>query len=251
MKIWNDDEVKNLFDFVEEQKSQGGALRVAFSLHAQKYKRKQNSVRNYYYKEVENLKEDKNRCKKLKIDIEKHAKNHFVPFSKEQESKLLNDIDKLVKNGMSVRVACQKLSGNDLTLMTRLQNKYQNLKKKKAKPDDNNIIVFKQRQKLLSESDINSLFLGLVKLIKKTAVDEFMEKIKIEKESSAFLLKKAFVDLSRKDKQISELKEEFSTLKKENMQLHLKLESLAGDKTKMLKNHLDKSRGEKLSEKLK
>ena len=250
MKIWNDEEVKNLFAFVEEQKGENGALRIAFSLHAKKYKRKPNSVRNYYYKEVENLKKDAKRCKKLQIDIKKHTKTHFVPFSDEEESKLLEDIDRLVKSGVSVRTACQKLSGGDLTLMTRLQNKYQNLKKKRLKSSDN-IIVFRQRQKVLSENDINSLFLGLVKLIKKTAIDEFAEKMKLEKESSAFLLKKAFVDLARKDKQISELKEEFLTLKKENAQLQLKLESLSVDKTKLLKSHIDKSRGEKLSEKLK
>ena len=104
---------------------------------------------------------------------------------------------------------------------------------------------------MLSENDINSLFMGLVKLIKKTAVDEFMEKTRLEKESSAFLLKKAFVDLSRKDKQISELKEEFSNLKKENLQLHLKLDNLTENKTELLKNHLGKKRSEKLSEKLK
>ncbi len=248
MKIWNDEEVKSLFALVAEQKAAGGALRVAFSLHGKKYRRQPNSVRNYYYKEVENLKTDNKRCQKLGVEIEKHAKNHFVPFSQEQEGKLMRDIDGLVKGGVSVRTACQKLSGGDLTLMTRLQNKYQNLKKKNR---SDNIIVFKQRQKMLSENDINSLFMGLVKLIKKTAIDEFMEKTRLEKESSAFLLKKAFVDLSRKDKQISELKEEFSNLKKENLQLHIKLDSLTENKTELLKNHLGKKRSEKLSEKLK
>lgn len=250
MKVWNDDEVKNLFCLVEEQKTAKNALRVAFSLHAQKYKRKQNSVRNYYYKEVENLKNDPARCQKLQIDIKKHAKMHFLPFSEQQEEKLIEDVDALVKSGMSVRSACQKLGGGDLAVMTRLQNKYQNLKKKKLQKADN-VIMFRQRQKLLSENDINSLFLGLVKLIKKTAVEEFSQKMKLEKESEAFLLKKAFVDLARKDKQITELKEEFASLKKENMRLVEKLEGLSLDKTKMLRSHLYEKHAEKLSEKLK
>lgn len=248
MKIWSDDEVKNLFSLVEAQKSKGKALRLAFCVHAKKFKRKQNSVRNYYYKEVENLQRDPKRCKNLEIEIEKHAKNHFVPFSDLEESKLMEDVDNLVQSGMSVRTACQKLSGGDLTIMTRLQNKYQNLKKKK-RPE--NVIVFRQKQKSLSENDINSLFLGLVRLIKRAAIDEFMEKTKLEKESSAFLLKKAFVDLSRKDKQISELKEEFSNLKKENVQLHLKLESLASNKTRLLQAHLGKKQAGIFEEKSK
>ncbi len=250
MKIWNDAEVKNLFSLVEEHKNNRQPLRIAFAIHAKKYKRQPNSVRNYYYKEVEELKNDSKRCKKLQIMLEKHAKTHFVPFDEGQENKLVQDVERLVEQGMSVRTACQKLSGGDLTVMTRLQNKYQNLKKKKQVNDDK-IIVFKQRQKLLTESDINSLFMGLVKLIKKTAVDEFMEKTKLEKESSAFLLKKAFVDLNKKDRQISELRQEFDNLKKENSQLLERLENLSLNKTEMLKEHLGKKQRQNLAQKLK
>lgn len=248
MKIWKNEEVKSLFEAVEDCKKKGEPLRLAFISHAKKYSRKPNSVRNYYYKEVENLKIDQKRCEILGISLKNHEKTHFLHFSEGQEKKLLEDIDKLVSSGDSVRTACQKLSGGDLTLMTRLQNKYQNLKKRNEK---DNIIVFKQRQKLLTENDINSLFMGLVKLIKKTAIDEFMEKTKLEKESSAYLLKKAFVDLGRKDKQISALREEFEVLKKENASLKTKLEGISLDKTKMLKSHLEKRRYEKRAEDLK
>lgn len=248
MKIWKNVEVKDLFEAVEDCKKRGEPLKLAFVSHAKKYSRKPNSVRNYYYKEVENLKIDKKRCDFLGISIENHEKTHFAHFSESQEKKLLEDIDKLVADGDSVRTACQKLSGGDLTEMTRLQNKYQNMKKKDKK---NNIIVFKQRQKLLTESDINSLFMGLVKLIKKTAIDEFMEKTKLEKQSSAYLLKKAFVDLGRKDKQITALRQEFEDLKKENENLKTRLESLSLDKTKMLKSHLEKRKYEKSTENLK
>lgn len=248
MKIWNDEEVKALFRGVEECKFAKEPLRLAFAAHADKYSRKQNSVRNYYYKEVENLKKDVLRCKKLEISLEKHQKTYFEHFSDEQEKSLLQEIDKLIKSGMSVRTACKNLSGGDLTLMTRLQNKYQNLRKRKA---GDNVIVFKQRQKLLTESEINSLFMGLVKLIKKTAIEEFTEKTRLEKESASYLLKKAFIDLDRKDKQISALKEEFEVLKKENSTLSTKLEKLSMDKNQILKAHLDKRQQQNLSEKLK
>ena len=56
MKIWKNVEVKDLFEAVEDCKKRGEPLKLAFVSHANKYSRKPNSVRNYYYKEVENLK---------------------------------------------------------------------------------------------------------------------------------------------------------------------------------------------------
>ncbi|MGN1201498.1 MAG: hypothetical protein ACI4R8_04520 [Candidatus Caccovivens sp.] len=237
MKIWSDKEVKSLFESVESCKDDGKSLKIAFELHAKTFKRKPNSVRNYYYKEVDNLKEDAERCKRLRIDLDKHIKNHFMVFGQE-EADLLHQIDVLTKQGFSVRSACQKLSGGDLALMTRLQNKYQNEKKKQT----GQVIPFRARQKSLTENEINSLFLGLVKLIKKTAVEDIMEKTKLEKESSAFLLKKAFVDLGRKDKQIAELQENFKLLKSENEKLVAKLEESGKNKNQALKAHFKQKR---------
>lgn len=252
MKIWNDDEVKNLFVEVEQCKQKNIALRLAFSNHAEKYKRKTNSVRNYYYKEVDNLSRDKKRCSSLCIDISKHEKSHFVTFEEKEEKGLVEKIENFTNQGMSVRSACLKISQGNLTEMTRIQNKYQNLKKKEERKKEvanDNIIHFRKQQKLLTESDINSLFMGLVKLIKKTAIEDFMEKTKQEKESSSFLLKKAFLDLNKKDKQISQLREEFQALKKENQDLVVKLNEI--HKKQSLKNHLSKSGMQEVLEKQK
>ena len=242
MKLWNDDEVKSLFNEVEYCKNNQQALRMAFVLHAKKFKRKPNSVRNYYYKEVDNLASNEQRCKSLGIELEKHQKTHFVAFDEKEEEKLLNDVSEMVANGKSVRAACQILSGGNLSLMTRLQNKYQNSKKK-----ENNVIPFRQKQKLLTENDINSLFMGLVKLIKKTAIEDFMEKTKLEKQSSSFLLKKAFLDLNKKDKQIADLRADFEKLKEENKTLLTQLEKSAS-KNDALKQHLLKNKGENFLE---
>ena len=87
MKIWNDEEVKELFGEVENCKHGQTALKNAFCLHAKKYKRKPNSVRNYYYHEVENLKNDGARCKNLNIDLSKHDKTHFKNFDKTRTKK--------------------------------------------------------------------------------------------------------------------------------------------------------------------
>ena len=124
---WNEKEVKDLFDEVEICKQSKYALKMAFDSHAKKYNRKPNSVRNYYYHEVDNLQNDDIRRKRLNIDLSKHVKNKLIPFSKEQEDKFLSDIKNLTEKGMSVRSACFQLSGGDMTLMTRLQNNFQNL----------------------------------------------------------------------------------------------------------------------------
>ncbi len=229
MKIWNDNEVKSLFEEVERCKNDKKSLRNAFVAHAKKFERQPNSVRNYYYHEVDNLIADQARRKRLNIDLSCHEKSHFVGFNKVQEEELFEEIEKQTSQGKSVRSVCQEISGGDLVLMTRIQNKYQNMKRKIDKK--NNVIPFKQ--KVLSENDINSLFLGLVKLIKKTAMEEAKE----NSASSNSLLKKVFADLDKKEKQILELKLEYERVKKENRLLIAKLE---GDKTHALQQHLSK-----------
>ena len=47
--IWSNQEVKELFNQVEQTKKSGRPLKDAFSAHAERYTRKPNSVRNYYY----------------------------------------------------------------------------------------------------------------------------------------------------------------------------------------------------------
>ncbi|MBP3431896.1 MAG: hypothetical protein J6K39_03485 [Clostridia bacterium] len=231
MKIWNDEEVKFLFSAVEDCKNEQKSLKNAFILHAEKFKRKPNSVRNYYYHEVDNLCEDKARCVKLGIDIFQHSKTHFVSFDKIQEEELFEKIENFVKAGESVRAACLKLSGGDLSLMTRFQNKYQNMKRKIER--ENKIIPFQKPRKGLTDSDINSLFLGLVKLIKKAAQEEAADK------NSSEVMQKAYADLCKKDEEIAFLKSEFEKIKNENKNLLLKLEK---SKKNALEYHIIKKR---------
>lgn len=231
MNIWKDDEVKDLFKMVEESKLKKSPLREAFLNHAQKYQRKANSVRNYYYHEVDNLEKDMVRAGRLGIDVKNHLKNKLVPFTKEQEEDFMREIKALTDKGVSVRAACFKLSGGDMTKMTRLQNKYQNLKSQKVVP--NNIVKFKQRT--LTDSDINSLFLGLVKLIKRSASDAAMEKVSAEKEKMGALLREAYHELSKKDKEIFAIKEDLKRLKLENERLSLNVKKFLMSKSEKLK----------------
>jgi len=232
MKCWNDEEVKALFCEVENCKTKQKALREAFVLHAQKFNRKPNSVRNYYYHEIDNLKKDEIRNKKLQVDLSKHIKTHFQNFDKYQEEELFEKIEKYVENGMSVRGACLKLSEGDLLLMTRYQNKYQNMKRK---IQSNNIIPFKQQNRTLSDNEINSLFLGLVKLIKKSAQEEINSTNRVPEQ----LLKKSIIDLNKKNKEISTLKFEYEKLKKENAEL---LSKIKQNKKEAFEAHILKNR---------
>ena len=221
MNFWKDEEVKSLFLEVESAKSKGQALSVAFLNHAKSYGRKKNSVRNYYYKEVDNLSADPARANRLKIDLKKHMKNKLVPFTKEQERDFMAEIKKLTDGGMSVRSACFKLSGGDMTKMTRLQNKYQNLK------TPNNIVRFKQKK--LTETDINSLFLGLCKLIRRNAEDEAREKMQ-EKFVSTSALREVKEELDKMKKDLAVKIAEVNKLKLENQKLSTKLKSFCFQK---------------------
>ncbi len=234
MNIWNDDEVKSLFMEVENVKNSGLALREAFEKHAKKFKRKANSVRNYYYHEVDNLEKDNERANRLNIDLDKHTKNKLIPFTKEQEENFMKEIKALTESGMSVRSACFKLSGGDMTLMTRLQNKYQNLKTQNTLP--NNIVKF--RQKFLTDSDINSLFLGLVKLIKKNASESAEERVR----NTANLLKEAYAELAKKDREIFFIKEDLKKLKLENEKLAERVRKFLLSKGDKLKEELSQKK---------
>ena len=155
-----------------------------------------------------------------------------------KKKNIVQEIDNLIKSGMSVRSACFKLSNGDLTQMTRLQNKYQNMKK-------TNVIPFRQKRKVLSDSEINSLLLGLVRLIKKTAVDEFVQNNNSASVQTS-IMKKAFCELNEKDAQILELKANFDRLKRENQELLTKLKSI--EKKDSLKQHIKKSHISKMQE---
>ena len=244
MRNWRDKEIVKLFNCVEETKENGRPIKNAFESHARDFGRKANSVRNFYYHEIDNLSQDVAKAKKMGIRLEKHKKTHFVGFSEDEEEKLIEEIDKLKLSGCSTRMACKTLSNGDLALMTRMQNKYQNIKKTELRK--NNIIKFRNVKQELSEKDINSLFFGLVQLIKKTAVEDVENKMKIEKHSSEALLQKAFCDLNKKESEIFELQEEIKQLKNENQKLQKRLEN--EQKTQNFKKMLKHSKQQEILE---
>ena len=241
--LWNDAEVIDLFSTIEKIKKENKTIKEGFLLHAKKYTRKPNSVRNYYYHEIDNLFKDKQRAKKLGINLANHQKQDISFFSEKETQSVVTDIQNLVNKGLSVRKACLKLSGGNVDLMLRLQNKYRNeiLKdKKESSKNTVNILEFKNKQKSLSENDLNSLFMGLVKLVKKTAIEEASQAIRKEKDSISFMLKKTLSDLSSKEKEVELLKEKVLRLEEENQKLSRHIDYKKAARIKLLTEKLAK-----------
>ena len=66
---WTDEEVIKLFRFIEDGKKQNHNLSGMFSLYAKLTNRKPNSVRNYYYAELNELENNKERRKNFLENI--------------------------------------------------------------------------------------------------------------------------------------------------------------------------------------
>lgn len=130
MKKWQENEVVELFKEVENCKTNKIDLKIAFENYAKKSGRNISQIRNFYYFEVKKLKKDKKMCNFLKINHQKLKINSFLKFSKNEEKLLFDKISKEKQNGISAREACFRMAGGNVTIMTRLQNKYQNLLKK-------------------------------------------------------------------------------------------------------------------------
>lgn len=241
--IWKNEEVKDLFEVVEKYKKENKSLRFAFAEHAQKYQRKPNSVRNYYYHEVDNLKFDNRRRKEIGIDLKNHEKSEIKYFSLEEENSLMKKIDMQVRQGISVRKACQNLSDGNVELMLRYQNKYRNfLSKQKPKENTSNIIKFAKKRETLSDGELQSLFMGLVRLVRKNAYEEANEKLILNYEKTNDQLRKTIVELHGKERELQQLKSEFLKLKNENEKLINGLNRARSDKAEKLKEKLTSKR---------
>ena len=251
---WKDSEVIELFKYIEQGKLQNICLTKLFLGYAQKSGRMPNSVRNYYYNELDNLLSNIKRAKKLGIDVGLHQKNDPKEFSIEETKELVMSILKQTSKGMSVRKACLTLADGDIGLMVRYQNKFrtvvvknkdlydscvselsgQGLSIKAQNKMPNNVVKFKQKQSFLTDSDINSLFLGLVKLVKKQAGEEIGKGLKIQNEKANLMLRKTLVELSEKENEIKNLRRNFKVLTDSNQKLKEELKAIRGKNAELL-----------------
>lgn len=130
---WNNEQIKLLFEIVEKNNRLGKPNLDSFEEYAKISNKNVLTIRNFYYSFLKILRTDRKLQSDLNIDINNHSVEVFEHFDDFQSKKIENEIENLVKQGMSVRSACLKLSHGDYKKMLRLQNKYRNIKNKKSK----------------------------------------------------------------------------------------------------------------------
>ena len=161
-----------------------------------------------------------------------------------------------------MRKACLKLAGDDLGKMIRFQNKYRNVLKgnqvllsqciqelkdegievnikQKVTPRPNNILVMPKQKGSLSDKDIEALFMGLVRLVKRVANEQAEVQNRIEMKRTNDNLAKAYVELSSKESEIKSLSTSLEKLKTENKNLKTCLQE---KRIKEAENYVESSR---------
>ena len=109
---WSDEESRLLWETADEAQQQGLPLKAVFESIAEKTGRRPNSIRNYYYAQVQKREGGAGRPAR------------FVPFTQQEVDWLMEQVLTARAQGQSVRACLQKLSGGDHSLMLRYQNKY-------------------------------------------------------------------------------------------------------------------------------
>lgn len=241
---WTDEEVIKLFRFIEDGKKQNHNLSGMFSLYAKITNRKPNSVRNYYYAELNELENNKERRKNLGINISLHQKVEQKEFTEDETENLVLEILRLTSKGISVRKACMQLADGDINKMVRLQNKFRavvvknkplydkclnilKLDKPKAKlQKPNNVISFVNPKNLLSDSDINSLFMGLVRLVQKQTEERVIRENGGIGVKANEALKRMIIKINEKEKEIKNLQKLFRLESLKNQKLNTEIQDL-------------------------
>ncbi len=233
---WSNVEVKKLFQTVEKYKNENKSLLDAFKEFAKKSNRKPNSVRNYYYLEIRELSQNIERQKKLGIDLSNHKVNFSDKFSEEETKNLIKEILRQKCMGVSVRKSCLNLADGDLSKMVRFQNKFRNISATNRKlyeqclselkseglgikSEKRNVVYMKPQERKLSDEDVNSLFLGLINLVKKTAIENVEKSLVSETEFANTTLRQTLSKLSQAEKTVSTLSSELTSLQIENKKI--------------------------------
>lgn len=269
---WKDEDVKKLFSFIESGKEKSQNLSGLFSLFAKLTKRKPNSVRNYYYQELNELEKNAERRQKLGINLTLHKKCEQKEFNKDETEKLVESVLSLTSKGYSVRKACLILAKNDAIKMIRYQNKFRSvvLKDKNlyekclqnleiqnpnfAKKRPSNVLNFTNPKTFLTESDINSLFLGLVKLVQKQTQEKTKKECNLDYKKANDELRKMLVKINEKDAKIKNLQKQIIEKNATNQKLCEQMQLLrsqnvntVNEKNQKLKNFSQKLAKTKLA----
>ena len=262
---WSEDEIRSLLQTILMLGD--GKISSAFHEHASKFDRKPTSVRNFYYNFIKLAKTDTFIQSQFADILNILPAQDMRRFDQKSEQKLLLAILEDSEQ-ISVRQKCLQLANFDRKKFLRIQNKYQNLLKnkpnlvkkcvfllKKAQkpvrqtildninPQPKNIINMPvQHQKILTDSEINSLFIGLVNLVKENT------KIPLQKEIKYFnsALQKSLVELRKKDTIIQELTDKNNHITSELNQTKEKLQSQMEKNTKNILTISDLAKSKKM-----
>ena len=183
---------EKLNEFITYVNSKNNKLE-AFKSFAKDNGYKYSSLRNLYYKSLKNY----------DVKIKKYDK-----FCEADTKILIEKINDNLAKGISVRKTCLDLANNNISLMVRLQNKYRNVVYKsyyKKRKINTEVLNFEAPKKKITEDDINSLFLGLIKLVKNRAIKEYKESYNLEIETLKMKIRNLKKDLSDKDLLINSL----------------------------------------------
>lgn len=242
---WKDEEIVKLFSLIEENNKKNLSTMHSFKQYAKQSGKNPLTIRNFYYSYLKVLKNNTLLCQKLGIDVSKHKIQTFEHFDKMQESELLKKIAEYKENGFSTRSACMKLSDGNAKQMLRIQNKLRNITRKTKqsttnsldnlktnkqtpKTEDTKVIQFPtngfNKKSRLTDDEIKSLFMGLVKLVKENADNAEKEKAEKFLEQTEEEKRKRIVELEQKQIEIETLKQQLNELKIKNSSLNKQLE---------------------------
>ena len=128
---WSEREANLLWEAADEAQQQGLPLKSVFEQIANHTGRRPNSIRNYYYAQVQKRLGDQPRPAR------------FVPFTAGEVDQLMEQVLRARAQGHSVRSCLQRMAGGDHSLMLRYQNKYRSIIK--SRPDLVNQVVDRLR----------------------------------------------------------------------------------------------------------
>lgn len=100
--------------------------------------------------------------------------------------------------------------------------------------EEDNVITFKNKNKI-TDSEINGLFLGLVRLIKKLAMEEASAKLKPDARELSKEVQELSLTLTQKEVEVEKLKEENKSLKNKLKVKNLKILQLTCVSAKKLR----------------
>lgn len=124
---WTIEQTKALFARCDRARKRGDSLSAAFAETAKLTGRSVNSVRNYYYSQAKTFELVPDIAKTLGISAAYVRRDGFVPFSKDEIDKLIENVLVAKAQGKSVRAAINELAGGDGKVALRLQNKYRSV----------------------------------------------------------------------------------------------------------------------------